>query len=339
MRRDANARRRRANPAVRRLAPLLILLVWPTSLAAQMVRLPPPTMTASGRGGIEAVSYDTPLLAETASVTPEPAMPPGTRPGMFQKLILDGTWLMPSGGDDFGVSSLEAKAVFALPCPARTSPLLITPGFAVHYLDGPTTPDLPPRLYDATTQFRWLAELSPRWAVDLMVKPGIYSDFEQGTDDAFRITGYGVAVLTCNPRFKLALGAAYLDQADLSVVPAVGIIWTPRDDLKFELIMPRPRIAARIDRPGAWAKDVETWVYIAGELGGGTWAIERAAGATDELRYTDYRVLLGLQRKRPYGLDTRLEVGYVFGREVEFGSGQGDFDPDGTLLLRGGVTY
>ena len=40
------------------------------------------------------------------------------------------------------------------------------------------------------------------------------------------------------------------------------------------------------------------------------------------------------------GLNSRFEVGYVFGRRIEFiHSGDPDFEPEGTLLLRAGVSY
>jgi hypothetical protein len=34
-----------------------------------------------------------------------------------------------------------------------------------------------------------------------------------------------------------------------------------------------------------------------------------------------------------------LEAGYVFGRNITFSSGNGDFDPQNTILIRGGITY
>ena len=52
-----------------------------------------------------------------------------------------------------------------------------------------------------------------------------------------------------------------------------------------------------------------------------------------------YRVLLGMERKLNGGAGYRLEGGYVFGREITFASGLGDFNPQDTFILRGGVTY
>ena len=50
------------------------------------------------------------------------------------------------------------QSIFAVPCPTRNSPLVMTPGFDVQYLQGPKYSDLPPRLYDGYVDFRWLSQ-------------------------------------------------------------------------------------------------------------------------------------------------------------------------------------
>lgn len=264
-----------------------------------------------------------------------PVMPKGTRPGVFQKVTFDATWLATGSGPiDFGMTDLETKAVFGFPCPARTSPLVVTPGFGVHFFDGPEGFDVPGQVYDAYTTFRWMRSLGPRWGIDLAVSPGWYSDFEQGSSRALRISGYGAAAFTWLPTTKLVLGLAYLDREDISFLPVAGVIWTPNEDTSFELIAPRPKIARRIV---ATPDDTEIWIYLAGEFGGGTWAIQRL-GEDDLLTYGDYRVLLGLERKAFGRLSASAEVGFVFGRKLEFGSGA-EIEPDPTVLLRGGLAY
>jgi hypothetical protein len=273
-------------------------------------------------------------------VEPEnPDRPPDARDGAFQKLIFTGDWLAPGGSDGLGISSLEVKTVLGLPIPSRRSPLVITPGFAVHYMDGPTSPDLPPRLYEAYAQFRWWKRFSPQFGMDFAVTLGVFSDFEQGTDEAIRTPAHIAAVYEWTPECKFILGAAYLDRDDVDFLPIGGVVWNPNDDFKFELAFPRPKIARRIYWCGACGDDVKDWLYVAGEFGGGTWAIRRDDGSDDRVTYGDYRVLLGLERWDLYGLDGRLEVGYVFGREISYLSPTPDFHPTGTVLLRAGVTY
>jgi len=261
------------------------------------------------------------------------------RPGVFQKLIFTGTWLAPGGSDDLGISSLDSRAAFAVPFPVRESPLIILPGFAVHYLDGLTGRDLPPRVFDAYTQFRWLSKPVPDVWLDLSVTPGVYSDFEQSHDDAFRLTGHAAAMWTVNPTFKVVAGAAYIDRWTTDILPICGVIWTPHKDVKYELMFPTPKIGRRIYWTGAYTDEVQDWVYIGGELGGGIWTIERADGMSETVDYSDYRVFVGVERKAIGGLDARVEVGYVFGRKMRFSSDSSKVEPSGTAMVRGVLTY
>ncbi len=266
--------------------------------------------------------------------------PPGARPGIYQGSSSEFTWLF-SGSDahDFGIFDIELKEIFGFPCPTRQSPLIVTPGFAVHFFDGPKEPDLPGQVYDAYMQFRWMRQLGPRWGVDLAVTPGWYSDWEQGSHRALRISGYGAGRFTWTPQLKIALGVAYLDREDLNVLPVGGLIWTPREDWNFELVAPRPRIAWRAGPRSPSKAEEESWLYLAGELGGGAWAIQRASGANDLVSYHDYRVILGTEHKKAGRSTGWTEVGYVFWRKLEYRSGPEEIEPSDTLFLRLGSSY
>ena len=84
-----------------------------------------------------------------------PAVPPAAPDGILQYMYFTGTWLPALGGGDLGMSDLELGATFGFPMPTRESPLLVSPYFATHFLDGPAGPDLPPRVFDTSVQFRW----------------------------------------------------------------------------------------------------------------------------------------------------------------------------------------
>jgi hypothetical protein len=318
---------------VRRLPTVML----PSEAASEVVFDDPAVLPLAGED-VGTVELPGPALETPAEVDPD--RPPDARDGMFQKLIFQETFL--AGGqkvDSFGMNDVELKTVLALPIPSRQCPLIITPGFAAHFLEGPEISDLPPRVYDAYVQFRWMRRLTPKLGMDLAVTPGVFSDFEHSNDRAFRITGYGAGMYTCSPTTKLILGVAYLDRKDLRVLPVGGIIWTPNDDLKFELMAPRPRIAHRLYCGGACTDKVQDWVYLAGEVGGGIWAIERADTSLDTFTYTDYRILLGVERKAIGSLDGWVEAGYVFGREIEYGSDTPKVEPPGTVLVRAGLCY
>lgn len=311
---------------------------------AQVTRLPAIDIEEAAPPG-QLLSYPAPpsdlfQAPGQPSVPAEPEVPRGVRSGVFQKLTFDGTWLAPGGHEGFGVSDLELRTVLGFPCPTRESPLVVTPGFAVHYFDGPTSPDVPPRVYDAYAQFRWLSRLTPRLGVDLSITPGVFSDFQQSSDKAVRINnGYGVGAWTWNPATKVVLGAGYFDRHDTRVLPVGGIMWNPNDDTSFDLLFPAPKIARRVYWCGSGTADVQDWIYLSGEFGGSTWAVQRASGADDVLYYRDIRIILGLERKVIGGFGGRMEVGYVFRRRLQYASPTPEFDPSDTVLLRGGLVY
>ena len=270
----------------------------------------------------------------------EPQLPPGVRQGVFQKIFFTGTWLPQFESDSLGVSELEAGLLLGFPFLRIDTPLLVTPSFGVLYLDGPTTPDLPPRLHDAEVEFRHLRRFGEGpWAMDVAVTTGYYSDFEKSDADAFRVSGRGLAVYESVPGTKWILGVAYLNRAGASVLPVAGVIHEASDDVRWELIFPRPRVAWRLPWGIPGGGD-EKWAYVGGEFGGGIWSIQRPISLTqDLLTYRDFRVVAGYERKIIGGLSRRFEVGYIFGRELEFDSATPDVTLDDTLFLRAGLTY
>jgi hypothetical protein len=271
---------------------------------------------------------------------PQAPLPPGARDGIFQKIYFTGTWLPPLSEepDSLGFGDLEAGVVFGFPFLRRDTPLLVTPQIGTHLLDNAGTLDIPTTLYDASVEFRHLRKFGAGpWAMDAAVNVGYYSDFEQDSGDALRVTGRGIAVYERTPGTKWLLGVAYLNRAGASVMPVAGMIRDVDADLRLELIFPRPRVLWRT--AGSVTGD-EGWLYVGGEFGGGVWSITRpSTGELDVMNYSDWRVLAGYERKITGGLSRRVELGYVFQRELEFDSTAPDVALDDTLFLRGGVTY
>ena len=107
-----------------------------------------------------------------------------------------------SSPTQLGINDIEFKATFALPMPQMTqSPLLITPGFAWHFWDGPSSnasgnPDMPARTYDAYLDAAWNPIFVPgSFSAELDASVGIYSDFSQITSQSIRLKGKGIADL------------------------------------------------------------------------------------------------------------------------------------------------
>jgi len=279
-----------------------------------------------------------PLIPDNPpSATPPP--PPGAKPGMFQQLAVSTTTL-PAGNSGFGITDWTVQATFALPAPTPDSPLVLTPAFEAYYLDGPETspPDnaeLPPRLYDASFTIRWLRKVNECWGIDIGVTPGWHGDFERDDPEAFRLPARAIAAYDWRSDTQLVIGVVYLDRDDINWLPAAGIIWKPSDDIRYDLIFPRPKLAHRFACNG----NEEDWWYVSAEFGGGSYAFVRTDGSSDVATLSDYRLIFGYEHKVIGGVNTRFEAGYVFGREIQYQSDAPTYDPDPTFLARIGATY
>jgi hypothetical protein len=254
--------------------------------------------------------------------------------GFFQKLAFTATWFGNSNDpSDLGGTEIDAFLTVAVPAPIKEWPLLITPGINTTLIDGPTVTDLPPRLYFTYVDLMWLPKVVNRWTLLLSVAPSVYGDFDAND---FRLTGKALAIYDWVPeRLQFVAGVLYLNRENIRLLPAGGLIWTPADWARFELLFPKPKLAVR------WhiGQGFEDWIFTTAEFGGNTWPVIRESGLRDNVTYLDYRLLVGFERKLEGGAGYRVEAGYVFGRSIEFTSASGDFDPQDTILLRGGITY
>ncbi len=236
------------------------------------------------------------------------------------------TWI-PGGDDRFGWFSYESLGGAKI----DDLPSLVT-GFGIHLLDGPVQTDMPPRLFDFSIGVADRRLIQPNIGYDIVFRVGAFSDFEGSARDGVRYPSHAVTFLRINPSTELVLGIDYLDRDDIRLLPVVGSIWSPTEWLKVEAVFPRPRVAARIN-------STSTWVYLGGELGGGTWAIERVNLIDDNATYRDLRLVLGWETLSPESLSSSFEIGYVFDRKLSYSSGVGDYEPPDGFMVRMTAQY
>jgi hypothetical protein len=83
---------------------------------------------------------------------------------------------------------------------------------------------------------------------------------------------------------------------------------------------------------------IEYWGYVGGEFGGGNWLVRRADESLEVVNYSDLRALLGVEWSRG-DVVGRIEVGYVFERDLIFDGPTPSLEPDDTLLVRAGIIF
>ncbi|GAB5402195.1 MAG: hypothetical protein Aurels2KO_04260 [Aureliella sp.] len=231
----------------------------------------------------------------------------------------DTTWI-PGSGDDFGMFSMESYPTLSL----KNKSELVT-GMGFHFLTGPVTTDMPARLYDFQLAFQSRATRSENFVLDYKIGIGAFSDFEGSARKGIRFPGHAVGYYQWQPWFLSVLGVEFLDRDDLSVLPVAGFIWRPRNNVVAQFVFPKPQLQVKI---------TETkFLYLAGELGGDTWAIERLGGINDVVTYSDLRLLYGIADLDDDSASS-IEFGWAFARSLNYRSGNGNLELDDAFIFR-----
>ena len=264
----------------------------------------------------------------------------------FQGAHLEYMWMPGNGPDELGINDVELNGSFAFPFfyTNPDTPLLITPGFAVHYWNGPSVAlnpapsDFPPRTYDAYLDAAWAPQINQVLGGELSFRVGVYSDFSKVVNESLRYQGRGAVVLSLSPRIQVKAGAEYLDRRRIKLLPVGGVVWSPTPDYRFEMIFPDPKVAMRLRSFG----NTDWWFFFRGEYGGGSWTIKGVAAGEEEIvaqrDYNDTRAAIGVEFEAINGASGLFEVGVAFKREI-YGNGARLFDPNPGVFLGAGLTY
>jgi hypothetical protein len=198
-------------------------------------------------------------------------------------------------------------------------------GMGFHFLDGPVQTDMPSRVFDFSIAYQIRQQFGPL-KFDLSAAVMASSDFEGSAREGIRFPSHAVGFLNVAPATDLVFGIDYVDRGDIRLLPVVGLIWTPNPRMRYELVFPRPRAVFPLTD--------HQRLYVSGELGGGSWAVERMGVGNDLATYRDLRACIGVESVQDEGSRWAFEIGYLFDRRLEFSSGIGDMHLDDAVMLR-----
>ena len=329
----------------------------PSSPATNFPSLPPfgtsgTTPYAQAYPQAQAYPYATPPPPPPGSATftapPAPTLTPGPLPSnfapmpymrLFQDTGLDYTYLYGSNGNQVQMHDFEFRtSLFFQQFVA--GPLRVTPGFDLLLLDGPSPPillDLPSRVFGAYLNAGWRPQFTPVFGGEVDFRVGVYSDFSTVSSDSVRFTGTGLGVIRLNPAWAAKLGVTYLDRADIKILPAIGLLWTPNPQTRWDIFFPEPKLA----KYWTTVQNTEVWWYIGAEYGRGSWTAENLNGVPGSTRFdlNDIRVYLGVDWNNLNRYSGFFEVGFVFERRIYYVTNAIELKLDNTFMLSAGFAF
>jgi len=254
----------------------------------------------------------------------------------IQSIAIGGGMLADSPKAGIDRQFTEVSIGSGIPLGSFTHLLGVTPAIRVDWLDADLPLDVPEELYEFELQLFYRRKIRERLSCFAIVSPSIRSDLSTD-EDALRLFALALLHWECLPhRLTVSAGAVSLGRADLPVLPAVGLSWTPSTRSRLDLQFPRSRWLCRVAKNGG---ESEIWSYLSAGLGGNTWAVTRRSGMTDELSLGDVRILAGLQRLVDGGGRCFLEAGVSLARELEYARAGTHIDLPNGFLLQGGWSY
>ena len=262
-------------------------------------------------------------------------------PRLFERPRLRHTFIHGNDGNELGINDSEFASTIAIPRFLGTEETLrVSPGFIASFWDGPETPatgfDLPASAFSAYLSFDHVTDTRRNAGFDNNFTIGVYSDYQNFSSDSLRLTGRLVGWRRINEYMVGKLGVEYFDRIRIKLLPVVGVYATPNDDMKLDLTFPRSKLSHRIPNVGNY----EGWVYVGGEYGGGSWAIERIDGQDDQADINDVRAYIGMEWMGPRRVTGFADLGYVFQREIVYRSDpRNDLDVEDGLMFRAGFAF
>lgn len=282
------------------------------------------------------------LAQNTSSIVPEKnsvLAPIGAPPvavnnrsrQLLQGIVLKNEWIPQFEEDGLGQTSNSAAVKLGMPMPFIGGPLLVTPRAGVKFLDGPNLTDVPARLYDLEVGFATFRKINPKWMLNASVNVGTYADdYSLDSSDAVQVSGLVMGIYSQSPQVQWVFGVAALNRNDLPIIPIVGLT-VDQGWVKYEATFPRPRIVWRL--PSSCPEEQRAF-YLGGDIGGGSWAVQRTTGQTDSLNLSRYGLLIGYEQTAPSQTKINYELGYLFNREIEYEETGETHNLDDSLFAR-----
>jgi hypothetical protein len=320
------------------------------NLGNQQYLGPPPSQHASQWNPMAPVWPGAPMMDPNGNGAPFASVPGINGPRPFQfgwTRKLDVAYLPEqrvSGGGgaaagDFGVFEVNTEFRYTAPLPTQWI-MSLAPQFNLRTWNGPSAPvpspaSLPGDAYRFGIDLQLTSPTVGPFTAELGFNPSLNTDFDQSPgSNAFNWDGHGAIFVRASPQTLFVLGAMFWDRVDDFVLPYAGVVFTPNEYFEIRALFPQSEISMFLGTP--WG--VPQWLYVNGEYHVEAYEIGGAGAVGRQVQLQDWRVMLGV-RSDSGGVQSFLEGGWVFDREVEFNRGGGNFDVSSGFIARFGIKF
>lgn len=298
-------------------------------------------------GSYSAVSAGAGILAAvlmTPSTLSAQNFPPANRygassdPTVSSQYYAEFAHVLPSplslGATEFGdVTTSAAQVSYQASLPLNASwSLLGGVELRSTWFDVPGAAPIPDALYETSLRAgaRW--RLDDAWSFQILLSPGLYSDFQDIDGGDFNLPGLGLAFWQLTDDLQLIAGAGVNLRRDTPVIPALGARWRFADRWTLQAVYPAPRIefnATEAVTLFVGAKLVRSAYRVAEDFGT---KIGNPELNDQDLSYNEWRVGAGTRWTISRALVLSVDGGWMGKREF-------NFDDRGLELASDGAPY
>ncbi len=288
------------------------------SLALAAVSLPTPMVIAQTgpRMGVSAdTSYSSRSYSEIAYVFPS-------------TLQLDST--------EFGdVSTTAAQVSYQVSIPGSAKTSWIA-GIDLRgtWFDRPGDAPIPDALYETSLRVGTLWRFADDWTLQVLLSPGLYSDFKDFDGDDFKVPGLILAFWQLNESVQLIGGAGVDIRRDLPVIPALGARWNFADDWTLLAVYPSPRIeyaASQTVTTFVGAELIRSAYRVAEDFGD---RLGRPELNDQDMSYNEWRVGAGIRWSPRRAITVSIDGGWMGERQYNFDDRDFELTSEGAPYLQ-----
>ena len=206
------------------------------------------------------------------------------------------------------------------------------------WFDRPDNAPVPDALYETSLRLGTVWRFADDWTLQILLSPGLYSDFQDIDGDDFKVPGLILAFWQLGERLQLIGGASVDIRRDVPVIPALGARWNFADDWTLLAVFPSPRIE--------YAATETVTAFVGAELVRSAYRVAEDFGDRfgrpelndQDLSYNEWRVGAGFRWSPCRAFSLGVDGGWMGERQFNFDDRDLDLTSEGAPYFQLAVT-